>query len=1331
MKSLRLLFVLALICLSAIIVKVSAARFYNINDIYGISLRETFSVCKDGNGFVWAAAKTSVVRMTDSDCRVYHLPLNSYDITTCGICYRYGHLACYTNNGMFFLYDESLDRFKLLFDMRKLLHNASVYVNNVEIDGNGSLWIASFNGLFRFSDGVLKRITRSGAGYVTMKDSHNVIITDAKGVCMMNVNTLRRTSFRSVAQGTALVGQRLCYDSRSDQLWMASATLGLMRYDLRHRVWSKVEMRGFPDRIILSLTLDDDGTVLAGTEGQGAYRIDNAGKRLLNVYREEPGKQSLQGNSVHGIFCDRDRTYFATYSGGLFVLYKHEMFNMPMQDDPGDVLASGKQYVHKIFQDSNNRVWLATNGGLLCREASSTVWREMSTIPKAELDALNEDANGHLWVGSYYSGLYILDKNGAVLRHFVPDHHNAEFHAATILDIFRDSNNDMWIGGNDILYRYRWREQRFCAYPISPVNAFEEYPKGQLLMTNNRGLLSMDMRTGAYRYLITGCLAQDIFVQGGDIVWIATGGSGLIRYHLATHEKRVFTTADGLPSNYINSLLFSDGSLWIGSEGGFGKMNLHTLAFTDYSSAVHSSYLLYNIRTRCRLRSGDTYWGTNSGLLSFTPRTSGHAVAPCSIYIQNITVSGSSLRKIGSMSEGISLNKMKTLTLHHDDNNFMVELIPVGSALGAVKFSSCLEGVDRGWSAPTERRYINYTNLPAGSYTLRIRVLDASAVNQLAERSIMIVVQPAFWNTIWFRCLMLLALMVLSFYIYKTYMKAQKRKYEDEKLRFFTSIAHDLRTSITLINAPLKELGSAHELSEKSRYFLRIVTGQSEKLLAVANRLLDFQKADTSKERLVCTDVDISLLVKQRVAAFATLAQQHHIILSTTFPEAACVTTVDRQKIEEVVDNLLSNAIKYSDDGGTVLVCLSADSRKWSLMVKDNGMGMTPETRRRLFHEFYRGENATNQKILGSGIGLMLVKKYVEMHGGTVSVESKLNEGSSFAVVIPCRNPVATSSPEDSAPTANEIHSSTADTMSSAECPETENVPDSSAKSSFNNTEEETHSDKVCNHTEDGVSEDSAAVASDREGIHTIVVAEDNDDMRGFIAQSLQDNYEVWTARDGSEAWLLVQKQLPDLVISDVMMPKMNGMMLCRLIKSTFETSHIPVILLTALAGKESEMEGLGLGADDYITKPFDCDILRQRMASLIHNRAAIREKAERYSSRQEPTAAPILSNELNDQFVKQAVKVVKVNMSNVDFDRDSFAAMLCVSSSLLYKKLKLLTGQSPTDFIRTIRMNYANELLLTHRYTVTEVSDKCGFSGINYFSRAFKKYYGKLPTEV
>jgi len=441
---------------------------------------------------------------------------------------------------------------------------------------------------------------------------------------------------------------------------------------------------------------------------------------------------------------------------------------------------------------------------------------------------------------------------------------------------------------------------------------------------------------------------------------------------------------------------------------------------------------------------------------------------------------------------------------------------------------------------------------------------------------------------------------------------------------------------------------------------------------------------------LVLSMVNIVSLIEHRLAMFESIAKSQNINLHFESNEENYQTAVDETIMGKVIDNLISNAIKYSHSEDQVQINLKCEPDSWTLEVRDNGIGISNKAKNQLFREFYRGENAINSKIVGSGLGLLLVKNYVEMHDGNISYVSEENIGSAFKIVIP-----------------------------------------------FKETLEETKKENIEKQEQvsDSVTEVNLQPLLQQKELSKqemrILIVEDNDDLRNFMQHPLQADFDVLLAEDGVEAWNIIQKQMPDLVVSDVMMPRMDGFELCRLMKSTYETSHIPVVLLTALSGKIEQLHGLGLGADDYLTKPFDITLLVQRIKSIIRNREIVKERALKLIKGSTNGNEQILANEHNDQFVKKVLEVIRANMANTEFGKDDFASAMNVSTSLLYKKIKSLTDQSPTDFIKMVRLDYALELLQNHKYSVTEVSELCGFSSIGYFSTVFKKHFGKSPTDI
>ena len=822
------------------------------------------------------------------------------------------------------------------------------------------------------------------------------------------------------------------------------------------------------------------------------------------------------------------------------------------------------------------------------------------------------------------------------------------------------------------------------------VKAIVELTPGKLLLACTYGLLSYDKATNSMEILFQGYTLHDVFVDD-RYIWVATSGDGLLRYNMKNKDIKKITTDDGLPSNYINSVMSSEGVIWLGTENGLCRLTPGEDDKIKISTFYSLSNIAFNVGAKYKLANGNLMFGSSRGAVIFDPDKLNDASQEGHIFLQDIKVSGRSIREISNFELKSPLNNQESIKLRYFQNTLELELLPLGVNSAEYKFSWKMKGLDKEWSALSNHKLITYTNLPSGSYDLQIRMYDNSLTTIIDERVIHIRIIPPFWQAWWFRLFLFVAAMAIVYFSLKYYANKLKQEHNEDKIRFFATTAHEIRTSLTLISAPIEELSNEKQLSAKGSYFLNLAKEQTGRMLFVATQLLDFQKVDIGKGQVFLVMVDVVKLVQRRISMFETTASKMGLTLEFKSNQTSYLTAVDELKIEKVIDNLISNAIKYSHQNGKIEIRLTADDENWIVEVKDFGLGISENAQKKLFKEFYRGDNVINSKIVGSGIGLLLVKNYVSMHEGEVVLKSKENEGTEFRITIPYRKVDETVEElERPLQQAQPIHQSFVD-VELAELTTTGSV-----------SEKKLH----------------------------LLVVEDNSDLREFLKNSFDELYKVSTANDGKEAWEIIQKKAPDLIVSDIMMPNMNGFDLCKLIKSTFETSHIPVILLTSLDERSKQLEGLGLGADDYITKPFDVSILKQRIISIIKNRDIVRDKVLKLFN-QTDQEVPILSNEQNDQFVKKALKVVRENIANSEFGKDEFASAMNASPSLLYKKIKALTGQSPIDFIKKIRLDHSLELLQSRKYSITEVSEQCGFSSVGYFSTVFKKHFDKTPSEI
>jgi signal transduction histidine kinase/CheY-like chemotaxis protein/ligand-binding sensor domain-containing protein len=1290
-KSLLVLVALCICELSAADVK-----FYSINSIYGISLRETSSLCRDNNGFIWAASKTGIVRLTNDNYRLYQLPFKSSNFNIIKLIYHPTGLIAYTNNGQLFRYNRIYDRFDFIADLRKT--EKQISINNLLINKDGTFWIATTAGLYKYSNGNYSLVGKDKTAfcYIAWCTNNQLIVAGATNIRLINTEQSKKSILISKNPNSTFQVSKLYYDSKSRRLWIGTVSSGLYWSNLKNKVLNKVSANTLPQQPILAIEANSDSTLMVGIDGQGIWELNKKTEKITNVYKEDADDSfSLRGDGVYDIFCDQNkRVWVSTYSGGISFFDQSSPVIKQITHLVNNINSLGNNFVNKILEDKNGNIWFATNNGISRWSIKNDRWTTYYHNKKEQAQvflSLCEDNKGRIWAGTYSSGIYIIDsKSGKELVHFYQNDQKSLLTTNFILDIFKDSQNDIWIGGiPSSIVAYISKENKFCTYSGRPINSFQELSPNKILLSCSIGLVLLDKQTENENILLDNYWIYDAVVINQNI-WLCTRGEGLICFNLKTKKTEKYTTKFGLPSNYINSIIRINEYLWIGTENGLCKFNTKSKTVLTYSSLFPVSKTSFNPNSRCKLRNGKIIWGTNNGAVIFDPGEIQDVKSQGRIFLQDIIISGRSIKDNESFMSRTStpLDSLQDLTLKYNQNNINLELIPIGTTSSDLKFSWKMSGIDKGWNLPSNQRIITYTNLPSGQMTLKIRLYDSSMSKVISERTISIHITPPFWKSWWFILLAIIIIVSIVYTLLAYYIDHLKQLQTEEKVRFFTNIAHDIRTSLTLINAPIEEMKNESNLSDLGKYYLRIAAEQTIRLSTVVTQLLDFQKADVGKEQLKLKKVDIVQLVSQQKIMFDSFANNRDIEIILKSNEESYFSAIDEVMIEKVIGNLISNAIKYSYKNSQIFINLTCSPTSWIVEVVDQGIGISSNVQQQLFKEFYRGDNAINSKVIGSGIGLLLVKKYVSMHDGNISCESQEKIGSSFKINMPFKNETL----------ETKINDSNIDII----------------KQSINEVIVPEHFSQQG----DNLSKDMK-----------ILIVEDNDDLRNFMIHPLGVEFEVAVAEDGQQAWEIIRKEIPDLVVSDVMMPNMNGFELCELMKSTYETSHIPIILLTALSDKTEQLRGLGLGADDYLTKPFDMALLSQRIKSVIRNRMIIREKALKLISSNDNE--PILTNVNNDKFVKKALEVVRQNIADSRFGKDEFASAMNVSSSLLYKKIKSLTDQSPVDFIKTIRLNYALELLQSKTYSVTEVSEMCGFASIGYFSTVFRKYYGKSPSEL
>ena len=630
--------------------------------------------------------------------------------------------------------------------------------------------------------------------------------------------------------------------------------------------------------------------------------------------------------------------------------------------------------------------------------------------------------------------------------------------------------------------------------------------------------------------------------------------------------------------------------------------------------------------------------------------------------------------------------------LAYDENTFSFEVSTINyDSPGNALYSWKLEGFYEKWTQPGANNLIRFTNLPPGRYILHVRAISREEHDIVfQERAMKIIITQPFWSS-WWAILCYILLVIGGFYFVLRVINLRKQKnISDEKTQFFINTAHDIRTPLTLIKAPLEELLEEETLTDNGITRTNIALRNVEVLLRLVSNLINFERTDVYSSKMSVSEYELNTYMNEIYNSFSSYAAIRRIEYTYESTFSYMNVSFDKEKMDSILKNIISNSLKYTPENGKVSISVSDTNDSWKVIIKDTGIGIPASEQSKLFKLHFRASNAINSKVTGSGIGLMLVGKLVSLHGGKISVDSVEHQGTTIKIVFPKKNKTSQSISDE----ASSKFEALAPVLPAP------NVP---AKTT---------------------------ATIDDPNLRRILVVEDNDELRSYLVSSLSSIYNVQACANGKEALIIIKEYWPELVLSDIMMPEMRGDELCVAIKSDIEISHIPVLLLTALGEENNILDGLSIGADEYLIKPFSVKILRANIANLLANRELLRM---RYANLDIEAKSMVPSangtNSLDWKFISNVKKIVDENINNPEFSVNVLCESSGMSRTSFYCKLKALTGQSPTEFIRVMRLKRATELLKEGEYAINEISDMVGFSETKYFREVFKKYYKMSPS--
>lgn len=1303
MKKIRLLFLLFLLLPANLFA--ASYRHLHIGD--GLSSRGAYRLAKDSTGFMWFFTQAGIDRFDGTEFRHYTIDTTAGDNTRqlptaiyAFDCTGTPWAAC--NGGDMYTYDRITDCFAFRFSLSDYTSGAA----NLEaffFDQDNRMWACIASQLYYFDSIGKQLIHISGypGGLVTslLQTDHDTWYIGTQ----THLYRLQQTEGRHVFAVPEKID--LLTETRVESLFLYGEKLYIGTFSHGAFVMDTTSHRskslacipsGAPIRAI---SLTQQGRILVGTDGAGMYAIDPLDDLLIRQYQADEDRQmTLSGNTISDLFVDEyNCIWVATSTNGITIVdqaqpeiewIRHEYMNR-------NSLISG--HVNVIYEDSDGDLWYGTNTGISLYRTKEGRWTHYldeksneSNHPVVVL-TLCEDKEKQVWAGGFGISTFRIDKRTGRVQQLKTRQHTDEKNGVSTDYIYtiHTEGNDVWLGGiRGALTRYHLPTGAYTYYDIECIGDIRtgNPHQHQLLLASCGGLGIFNTENGEVDWHnqfgnVTLHYPIRCLVQAADgVVWMATAGDGLIGFHPGTGKSMIYTTDNGLESNTVLSVLQDpEGYIWFTTDKNLYRLDTHTSTIIDMNEYVQTNGSSYNPNA-CLLRSdGHLLFGAATGAWEFSSHFRLDRQPPAQLLLTGFSL----FRQEVKVDEGEALlpetiDRMEAIRLSHAANYFSITFSSV-NYLNPMQmaYEYKLEGYDADWCRAGSDRMADYTNVPPGNYTFHLRLIHKFTHEVATERSLAIRIDKPFWASWWAWCIyLLLAAGLVSFILHYTRNRIEEHNAK-EKIRSFIHLAHDIRIPVTLIKAPLSELEANENLSEKGRKSLSTALTNADKLFAMVTQLLDLQKADAQAARLRMERHNLCDYMQEKMTIFRPSAIQKGIELQLEADADMPDGWFDRNSMDKIMDNLLSNAIKYTEKG-TVSIQLKHSPREWTVKIKDSGIGIPAHDQKHLFKEFYRAGNTINSNISGSGIGLVLTRRLVRLNQGKITFSSEENKGSSFLLAFPINEAAFRSKPNEPEEPVTK--------------PEQEQIP---------------------------------LPATERE---TILLAEDNDDMRDYLTESLSGEYRVITTRDGSEALEQARELNPDIIVSDIIMPSLRGDEMCRILKSSMETSHIPVILLTALNDKENIIWGLEAGADDYITKPFDFAVLKVRIRNILQSR----EKLRRMILSAEVGLDDLnYTNSLDKEFLDKAIAIIETELANADFSINDFCRELGMSRTSAYNKIKTLTNQAPNDFIRIIRLNRAKELLRSKKYPIAEVAVMVGFSDAKYFSTSFKKQFGISPSKV
>jgi signal transduction histidine kinase/ligand-binding sensor domain-containing protein/DNA-binding response OmpR family regulator len=1124
-----------------------------------------------------------------------------------------------------------------------------------------------------------------------------------------------------------------CIYPEGNGLWVGT-TQGLHHYDFKTGQYDRLfdEFNGpFKSGRITSLQVMPDSTLWVSTDGGGIQILDSR-RDKISYLPAGSDEHSLSSGAVYALFLDREgRKWIGTLRGGVNVIdeVKERFVNIRHNDLNANSLISN--FVKSLYEAPDGRLWIGTDGGGLSiwdRQAHHfTNFRhdasQPGTLSSNFVTSIAGDREGRTWIATYGGGINLYQPGSNTFTTFRGIDRQGVASRIVFWCLYLDHAGNLWASGlQDGLFLYDKHNNQFRLYDAALTNILSmgEDHFGNLWAGNFEGVYKIDQKSNSRKFYPVGKAVRSMQKAGNGDMWLGTE-AGLL-YFSASKEKiiRHYTTSNGLSNNTVLAILEdAQKRLWLSTYNGLCRFDPKAVSFTNFFESDGLASNEFNFNAGLRLNNGQLAFGGINGVTMFHPQ----AILPLhdipNIVVTDIKINNKPISTYPDYVKTDAGNVIRSLEVPYDQASIAVSFAAIEfTAQDRIGYRYTLQGWDRGWVYAAHQRNALYTRLEPGTYTLKINCTNAEGQWISREIHLHIIILPPWYRTIWAYLIYAMLLAGVVYWYLRYRFRETRLKYEvqlanaaaahqrdlqekerelnDRRVEFFTGVSHEFRTPLSLIINPLRDLLA--KIGPENRAELNIVYRNSRRLLSLVDQLLLFRKADSGAGILQIAPMDITLVCREVFLCFVQQARLSGISFELKVPEEPVLIYGDREKIEIILFNLISNAIKYTPAGKAVCVGLQSGPDEVVINVIDNGPGISPEAGKHIFEKFYRSNTHGQAAKGGFGIGLFLARQFTIDHGGSLTFESGPGKGSDFCLTLLkgkahySPDVAAAADAADLSPLLREM---------------VEDQPGIAEASQINDIDFE--ADKIF---------------TDKQ---RILVIDDDSEIRSYICSILESRYRVYEADNGLTGLQKAKEKQPDLIICDVMMPGLNGIELCSTIKQDQQLSYIPMILLTASSSAENKIKGLESGADDYISKPFDKDVLVARIANLLQNRSNLQSYF--YNTITLKSVNITISDEYKN-FLEKCIEIVEQHITDENFNIKILASEIGMSHSNLYRKIKSLSGHTVNSFIRYIRLRKAAELLIQSDMNVNEVAIETGFNSIKYFRDQFFKLFGANPSD-